>query len=146
MHQALDCFIGLSVNCRRTPAAGFTARTWAATSQSKTACAGGQPLLDGRRRKPASVALDPGSDLHRFFVKQTEAGLVAPVEVFACGAVIGFARVRVAGVGGEELDEAAARMGTARGDHRWHGGGRCGQKYDRRGVEVRFHFSLIPGI
>jgi hypothetical protein len=32
---------------------------------------GGQPLLDGRRRKPASEALDPGGDVHWFYVEQT---------------------------------------------------------------------------
>ena len=69
---------------------------------------GGQPLLDGRRRKSAPEALDPGGDVHRLDVKQTKAGLVAPVEEFAGGAVIGFAGVRVADVGGEEFDEAAA--------------------------------------
>ena len=81
---------------------------------------GGQPLLDGRRRKLASEVLDPGGDVHRFDVKQTKAGLVAPIEEFTCGAVIGFAGVRVADVGGEEFDEAAAGMRAARGDHRWY--------------------------
>jgi hypothetical protein len=58
---------------------------------------GGQPLFDGRRRKPTYEAFDPGGDVRGFYVKQTKAGLVAPVEEFACVAVIGFAGVRVAG-------------------------------------------------
>ncbi len=107
---------------------------------------GGQPLLDGRRRKPASEALDPGGDVHGLDVEQTKAGLVAPVEEFAGGAVIGFAGVRVADVGGEEFDEAAAGVRAARGDHRRHGGVGRGQKYGRKVVEVRLHGALYSRI
>jgi hypothetical protein len=66
---------------------------------------GSQPLFDRRRRKPASEVPDPSGDVHGFYVKQPKAGLVAPVEEFACGPVIGFAGVRVADVRGEEFDE-----------------------------------------
>jgi hypothetical protein len=77
--------------------------------------------------------------VHRLNVEQTEAGLVAPIEEFACGAAIGFAGVRVADVGGEEFDQAAAGVLAPRGDHRRDGGGGRSQEYGRRVVEVGFH-------
>jgi hypothetical protein len=41
---------------------------------------GGEPLIDGRRRKSASDILDPGRDVHGFDVKQLdEAGLFAGI-------------------------------------------------------------------
>jgi hypothetical protein len=37
-------------------------------------------LFDSRRRKLAPEVLDPGGDVHGFYVKQAKAGLVGPVE------------------------------------------------------------------
>lgn len=53
-------------------------------------------MFDSRRRKSASEILDPRGNVHGFYIKQPKAGLVAPVEEFACRPVIGFAGVRVA--------------------------------------------------
>src|SRR6266851_9173535 len=53
--------------------------------------------------------------------------------------VVGLARVRVAEVGGEEFDEAAAGVRAARGDHRRHGGTGFGQDYDRKLVIIVVH-------
>jgi hypothetical protein len=101
---------------------------------------GGQPLFDRRRRKPAPEALDPGRDVHRFDVEQPEAGLVAPVEEFRGRPVVSAAGVRVTDVRGEEFDEAAAGVRTARGDQRRHtGAGRIGQEDDWQVVRIGLH-------
>ena len=60
--------------------------------------------------------------MHGFYIKQPKASLVAPVEEFAGGTVIGSARVRVANVSGEKFDEAATGLAAARGDQRRHDG------------------------
>jgi len=88
------------------------------------------------------MMLDRALRCHRS-QRKTKAGLVAPVEEFACGAGIGLAGVRVADVGGEEFDEAAAGVLAPRDDHCRPGGGGRGEKYRRRVVEVRFHDSVI---
>ena len=92
---------------------------------------GRQPLLDAGRRKLPPEALDPGGDVYRLDVEQAEAGLVAPVEELSDRPVVGAARVRVADVGGEEFDEAAAGVPAARGDQCRDGGVGFGQEDDR---------------
>jgi hypothetical protein len=69
----------------------------------------------------------------------SKAGLVAPIEEFTGGAVIGFARVRIADVRDEEFDEAPAGLPAARGDQRRHDSIGCVQEYGRRVVEIRLH-------
>src|SRR5229473_2715444 len=101
---------------------------------------GREPLFDRRRRKSAAYILDPGRDVHGFDVKQLdEAGLVAPVEKFAGGTIVGFAGIRVADVGGEEFDEAPAGMPAARSDQCRDDGIGCGQKYDREIAGIGLH-------
>ena len=70
--------------------------------------------------------------MHRLNFEQPKPGLVAPVEEFRGRPVISLARVRVADVGGEEFDEAAASVRTARGDHGRHGSDWLGQEDGRK--------------
>ena len=106
----------------RTAAAGFTASTWPTTSQSNSMRTAASHCLTLGGAKLAPEALDPGGDVHRLDVEQAEAGMVAPVEEFGDRPEVSAAGVRVADVGGEEFDEAAAGMRAARGDQRRHGG------------------------
>jgi hypothetical protein len=68
----------------------------------------------------------------------TKTDQVAPVEEFACGAVTGFAGVRVADVRGEEFNEAAAGVRATRSDQRRDGGVGRGQGDDRE-LDVIIH-------
>ena len=69
---------------------------------------GGQVLLDRGLRRLGAELLDVGGDAERLDLVQLELALVAPVEELFHRARVGHARVAVADVGGEELDEAAA--------------------------------------
>jgi hypothetical protein len=62
--------------------------------------------------------LTPGDCVHGLDVERANGSLVAPVEEFARGTVIGSAGVRVPVVAGEELDDAATGMLAARDDQR----------------------------
>jgi hypothetical protein len=69
----------------------------------------GEPLLDARRRELARASLDPRGDVHWLHgADRRHAGARAPGQEFIGGAGVGPARVRVADVGGEELEEAHA--------------------------------------
>jgi hypothetical protein len=100
---------------------------------------GRQPLLDARWRKLSSKTLDPGGDVDGLDVEQAEADLVAPVAKLSDRPVVSATRVRVADVDGEEFDEAAAGMRTARRDQRRDGGVGFRQEDDRELVGVGFH-------
>src|SRR6266851_672310 len=70
---------------------------------------GRQMLFDGRLAGPGAELLDVGSDAKRCDLLELEPAIFAPVEELLHCACIGGPRVAVTDVGGEELDEAAAR-------------------------------------
>jgi hypothetical protein len=77
---------------------------------------GGQVLLDGGGGFLASNQLDVGGDVQRLDGGQGQAVLLAPLEEIAGGTGVGFAGVRVADGGGEELDEAFGGLVPGVGD------------------------------
>ena len=87
--------------------------------------------VGGANLRPRS---DLSRDVHWLYIEKTKTGLIAPVEEFSSRPVVGSARIRVADVGGEEFDEAAAGVRAARGDQRRYDGIGCSQKYDREPV------------
>jgi hypothetical protein len=92
----------------RTDAAGLTGTTWPVTSQSnRWRIAASFCLTLGAACSRAG--LDPGGDVHRLDASdRPHTGARAPGQKFIRGASIGAARVRVADVGREKLEEAPA--------------------------------------
>ena len=81
----------------------------------------GQVLLDGRRLIAARQDLDIGRDVvGADRAELADVVLVEPGEEAAHGDGIGRARVRVADVGGEEVDEPQRGALAGGGDHRRH--------------------------
>src|SRR5438105_3285733 len=90
-----------------TECAGLVGTTCPTTSQSKSIRTAARLLLDARLGAGQTAPLDERCDDCRVdAVDVLNSSRVAPVEEVADGATIGPARVGVADVGGEELDEA----------------------------------------
>ena len=73
----------------------------------------------GRQRQRG---LDPGGNVDRLDIQQAWASLVTPVKKFRGGPVVRLAGIRVADIGGEAFDEAAAGAlapGGERGGQTW---------------------------
>ena len=80
---------------------------------------GGQMLLDRRRGEVRLKLLDIGRDMDRFHIDKIEdASLFAPIGKSHRGVEVRAAGVRVADVGGEELDEAGTCPFTGSGIER----------------------------
>jgi hypothetical protein len=73
-------------------------------------------LFDRRLCHPGAELLDVGGHGRRLDRVQPQAALLAPIEELPDGQGIGHPGVAVADVGGEELDEALARVGAGRRD------------------------------
>ena len=94
------------------------------------------------RRHPAfEFFFDVGGDVDRHDVAQMgDAVPLTPGGEAACGPDVGFPGVRVADMGGEELDDAAVGLGRQQGRgpsladplHRYCGGGAAGSRQTRR--------------
>jgi hypothetical protein len=94
----------------------------------------GERLLDARRRDLAPPLLDIGGDVKGAGRLERDAPSLAPLEEGPARASIGPPRVRVADVGGEELDVAPARRLAAVGNHPRHD--RALRRRDDRTVRV----------
>jgi hypothetical protein len=88
-------------------------------------------LLHVRCRVGCLPLLDIARDIERPDRRQRQATVFAPGEELAAGPRVGAPRVRVADVGGEELDIAPAGGIAGGGDQRRHHGDRIRRGRDR---------------
>ena len=104
----------------RTAAAGLTAST--SLSPASRTAASACLTLGGENSRPR-LSTQAG-DVHRLDIEQLKPRIIAPIKELRGRSVVSLMRVRIADVGGEEFDEAATGVLTARGDqHRDDGAG-----------------------